>query len=164
MPTVTSRVPALIDYLVTLFTNAATIGQATPAVTVFDGPAVTGLDAALKLYVGLSDPDNPGAEPAADSVQNWAALGRLARDEMVTVHCCAEAWSGTDDLKTVRVSATGIVAAVETVMQADSTQFGGNALYPMPGVAGLALLQNTTDKGAIARVAFDLIFKSRIGG
>jgi hypothetical protein len=34
----------------------------------------------------------------------------------------------------------------------------------MPGVAGLALLQNTTDKGAIARVAFDLIFKSRIGG
>jgi hypothetical protein len=162
--TVTSRVPALIDYLVVLFTNAATIGAATPPVTVYDGPAITGLDAPLKLFVGLSDPDNPGAEPAADSQQDWGAIGRLGRNETTTIHCCAEAWAGTDDLKTVRVSATGIVAAVETLMQADSTQFGGNVLFPMPGIAGLALLQNNTDRGAIARVAFDLIFKSRIGG
>ena len=164
MPTVTSRVPALIDYLVTLFTSAAAIGAATPPVTVYDGPATTGLDAPLKLFVGLSDPDNPGTEPAAESQQEWASLGRLGRNETITIHCCAEAWAGTDDLKTVRVSATGIVAAVETVMQADSTQFGGNVLFPAPGVAGLALLQNNTDKGAIARVAFDLIFRSRIGG
>ena len=164
MATVTSRVPALIDYLVALFTADATLGAASPPVTVYDGPATTGLDAPLKLFIGLSDPDNPGAEPAADSVQEWAAIGRLARSETTTIHCCAEAWAGTDDLKTVRVSATGIVAAVEAVMQADTTQFGGNALFPAPGVAGLALLQNNTDRGAIARVAFDLIFKSRIGG
>lgn len=164
MATVTSRVPALIDYLVALFTADATIGAAAPPVTVYDGPPTTGLDAPLKLYIGLADPDNPGAEPAAESQQEWAALGRLARNETTTIHCCAEAWAGTDDLKTVRVSATGIVAAVEAVMQADSTQFGGNALFPAPGVAGLALLQNNTDRGAIARVAFDLIFKSRIGG
>lgn len=164
MPTVTSRVPALIDYLVTLFTNAATIGAATPPVTVYDGPPTTGLDAPLKLFVGLSDPDNPAAEPAAESEQEWGGIGRLARNETVTIHCCAEAWAGTDDLKTVRVAATGIVAAAEVVMQSDSTQFGGNALFPAPGVAGLALLQNNTDKGAIARVAFDLTFRSRIGG
>jgi hypothetical protein len=164
VPTVTSRIPALIDYLVTLFTSAATLGQASPPVTVYDGPATTGLDAPLKLFVGLADPDSDTAEPAAESTQEWAAIGRLGRNETITVHCCAEAWAGTDDLKTVRVAVTGIVAAVEAVMQADSTGFGGNILFPDPGVTALALLQNNTTTGAVARLTFDLIFKARIGG
>ena len=166
MPTITSRVPALIDYLVTLFTGAATLGVA-PApgtVTIFDGPPTTELDPLLALYVGLSDPDNSAAETAGDSVQSWGGLGRLARNETTTIHCCAQAWAGTDDLKTVRVAATGIVAAVEVLMQSDTTQFGGNVLFPAPGITSMSLLQNNTDRGAIARVAFDLIFTSRIGG
>ena len=162
--TVTSRVPALLDYLVALFTNDATLGQATPAVTVFDGPPTTELDPPLALYVGLSDPDNQAAEAAADFVQEWAAIGRQGRNETTTIHCCAQAWSGTDSISTMRVAATGIVAAVEVLMQSDSTQFGGNVLYPAPGVSVGALLQNNTSVGAIARVAFDLTFKSRIGG
>ena len=162
--TVTSRVPALIDYLVTLFTNAATIGQATPPVTVYDGPPTTALDAPLKLYIGLSDPDNAGAEEAAAFTQEWAALGRLGRNETSTIRCCAEAWAGTDDLKTVRVAVYGIVSAVETLMQADTTQFGGNVLFPDAGFTSGSLIQNNTAQGAIARVPFDLIFKSRIGG
>ena len=161
--TVTSRIPALISYLVTLFQNASTLGQASPPVTVFDGPATTGLDAQLKLFVGLSDPDSGSAEIAASSVQEWAALGRLGRNETITIHCCAEAWAGTDDLATVRTSVTGIVAAVETLMQADTTQFGGNALFPDPGITGLMLMQDNTQQGAVARLAFDLIFKARIG-
>ena len=162
--TITSRVPALLDYLVALFTNDATLGQAAPAVTIFDGPPTTELDPALALYVGLSDPDNTAAEAAADFSQTWAAIGRQGRNEVTTIHCCAQAWAGTDDLKTVRVSATGIVAAVEVLMQADTTQFGGNVLFPSPGIGVGALLQNNTDRGAIARVAFDLVFTSRIGG
>ena len=164
--TTTSRIGPLIDYLTGLFTAAATLGAApAPAtVTVFDGPATTGLDAHLKLFVGLADPDNPGVEAAAASSQTWAALGRLGRDEMITIHCCAEAWAGTDDLKTVRTSVTGIVAAVEQVMQADTTQFGGNALFPDPGITALVLMQNNGDRGAVARLAFDLVFKARIGG
>lgn len=164
MPVITSRIPALISYLVTTFTNSALLGAATPPVTVYDGPAATALDAPLKLFVGLSDPDNQGAEPAADSTQEWGGLGRLARNEMITIHCCAEAWAGTDDMATVRTSATGIVAAVEQVMQSDSTQFGGNVLFPDPGITSIALLQNSTQQGAVARVTFDLTFKSRIGG
>lgn len=166
MPTVTSRIPALIDYLVALFTNAATLGAAPPpgTVTVFDGPPTTELDPPLALYVGLPDPDNPAAEMAADSVQSWGAIGRLGRNETMTIHCCAQAWAGTDDLKTLRVAATGIVAAVEVLMQSDTTQFGGNVLYPAPGITAIALSQNNTDRGAIARVAFDLVFTSRIGG
>jgi hypothetical protein len=164
--TVTSRLPALIDYLVALFTAAPTLGAAAaPAtVTVFDGPATTELDPLLALYVGLSDPDNPAAETAGNTVQSWAALGRLGRNETSTIHCCAQAWAGTDDMKTVRVQATGIVAAVEVLMQSDTTQFGGNVLFPQPGLSVTSLAQNNTDRGAIARVAFDLIFQSRIGG
>jgi hypothetical protein len=162
--TVTSRVPALIDYLVALFTSAATLGAAAPPVTIYDGPPTTALDAPLKLYVGMSDPDSDQIEPAAEFTQEWAGLGRQGRNETVTIHCCAEAWTGTDDIKTARLAVTGIVAAVETVMQADTTQFGGNVLFPMPGVDAGFLLQNNTAEGAIARVPFSLIFKSRIGG
>jgi len=162
--TVTSRVPALIDYLVTLFTNDPTIGAATPAVTVYDGPPVTALNTPLTLYIGLTDPDSDAMEPMAESQQTWAALGRRGRDEIVTIHCVAEAWSGSDTVQTQRIAAAGIVAAVETLMQADTTQFGGNILFPDPGMAVVAWSQNTTSTGAIARAAFDLVFKSRIGG
>jgi hypothetical protein len=162
--TVTSRVPALIDYLVNYFTTAATLGAATPAVTVFDGPPTTALDAPLKVYVGLTDPDNPAAEPAADFVQDWAAIGRLARQEDITIHCCAEAWAGTDDARTVRLAVFGITAAVEVLMQAENTQFGGNVQYPKPGFTAGALVQGNMNPGSIARVPFDLIFTSRIGG
>jgi hypothetical protein len=164
MPTITSRVPALIDYLVNLFTNDATLGQANPQVTIFDGPPTTLLDAPLKLYVGLSDPDNEAVEPAADATQEWAALGRRGRNQAVTIHFCAEAWTGSDTIQTARLSAYGIVSAVETLLQADTTQFGGNVLFPDPGITNEALSQNNSDVGAIARVAFDVIFKSRIGG
>jgi hypothetical protein len=166
MPTITSRVPALIDYLFNLFNTDVTLGAA-PApntVTVYDGPVTTGLDAPLKLFVGLTDPDNPAAEVAADSVQEWAGIGRRARNETVTIHCCAEAWSGVDDVRTLRVAVAGIVAAVETLMQADTTQFGGNILFPDPGITALAWPQNNTKDGVIARAQFDLTFKSRIGG
>lgn len=164
MPTVTSRVPALIDYLIALFAGAATIGQATPPVSVYDGPATTEESPQLVLYVGLSDPDADGGQEAAASTQEWAAIGRMGRNEGITVHCCAEAWSGTDDARTARLAVYGITAAVEALLQADSTQFGGNVLFPAPGYAEGNLWQNNTTAGAIARVPFNLIFKSRIGG
>src|SRR5258708_23332831 len=118
MPTVTSRIPALTDYLVNLFTGDATLGAAAAPATVaiYDGPVTTGLDAPLKLYIGWTDPDNTGGEAGADSVQEWASLGRRARNETVTIHCCAEAWSRTDAVKTGRTSCTTIIAAVDTLM------------------------------------------------
>jgi hypothetical protein len=164
MVTVTSRLGPLTDYLVTLFTTAATLGAATPPVTIFDGPATTSLDPPLKLYVGLTDPDNTAGQPGGDSVQTWAAIGRLGRNEQVTIHCCAEAWSGTDTIQVVRDACVGITAAVEALMQADTTQFGGNVLFPDPGVTNVSMPQNNTTVGALARQSFDLIFRCRIGG
>ena len=155
-----SKVPALIDYLVSLFTNAATLGGAAPPVTVYDGPPTTGLDAPLKLYVGLTDPDADTAEAAAAFTQGRSDLGYLTRDEVSEIHCAAEAWAGTDDMPTVRVAAFGIVAAVETLVRADATSFGGNAQLAAPGVTNGELLQNNTTTGAVARVTFSIMFKS----
>lgn len=163
MATVTSRIPALMDYLVTLFTSAATLGAATPPVTIFDGPAVTQLDAPLKLYVGLTDPNNPDGQPGAESQQTWGALGRLGRNEQVTIHCCAEAWYGGSNVQTMRLACTGITAAVEAVMQSDTTQFGGNVLFPDPGLTNVSMPQSTAGN-TIVRQTFDLVFRCRIGG
>src|SRR5215469_93836 len=164
MVTITSRLPALIDYLVPLFTSAATIGAATPPVAVYDGPAVSDNDPPLKLFVGLADPDLEGHLPAGTSQQAWGALGRLGRNETVTVQCCAEAWSGVNSMQTIRDAAYGIVAAVEGVMQADTTQFGGNALYPLPGSSNHQLSHGPHPEGLLVRISFDLVFFCRIGG
>ena len=155
-----SRVPSLIDYLVSTFTNATTLGQASPPVTVYDGPPTTLLDAPLKLYVGLSDPDSDQAESAATFTQSRDDLGLTGRLEETEIRCVAEAWSGDDSIQVVRLAVFGIVAAVEALVRADATRFGGNAALAAPGVTTGELLQNNTDHGAIARVSFSLMFKS----
>lgn len=155
----TTKGPALIDWLVSAFTSAPTLGAATPPVTVYDGPPTTGLDAPLKLYVGLTDPDSESIEPAVTITQSRDDLGSATRTEVSEVHCCAEAWAGTDDMATVRHSVTAIIAAAESVIRADTTNFGGIA-QALPGFSSGDLLQNNTSTGAIARIPFSVIFKS----
>lgn len=161
--TVTSRVPALIDYLVALFTNAVTLGQAAPPVTVYDGPPTTAFDAALALYVGVDDALSAGTVPTgATSDQSRQGLAQK-REELITVPCAAVVWFGTDDMKTVRTAAFGILAAVEDLVRTDATQFGGNAGLADPGVSGIVLAQNNTQQGAVAQAAFSITFKAFIG-
>ena len=165
MATITSRLPVLVDYFITLFTNASTLGAATPAVQVLDGPFTTMQDNGLKLFVGWTDPDDvtPSGQPAGESQQSWGALGRLGRNEIVTIHCCAEAWGGGPDIKSMRAACTGITAAVEALMQSDTTQFGGNVLMPYPGLTNVSQPQSNAE-GNRVRQSFDLIFWCRIGG
>jgi hypothetical protein len=168
MATVTSRVPALIDYLVALFTSASSLA-AVPfsgtayQVSVLDGPAVTDESRPLSLFVGWTDPDATGGESGAESSQEWAAIGRMARNETVTIHCCAEAWSGSTSVQAARLACTSITAAVEALMQADTTQFGGNVLFPDPGITNMSLPQDNSS-AVIVRQSFDLVFRCRIGG
>jgi hypothetical protein len=157
----TSRIPALIDYLVATFTAASTLGAANPPVAVYDGPQTTLAPAQLILWVGLDDPDTDQAAPsAASSEQEWAGLGKQARNETSTIHCVAEAWTGADDIRSMRVAAFAIAAAVEDIVRTDP--FSGLALFPDPGVTGLELRQNNTQAGAQARVSFQIAFKSRL--
>lgn len=156
----TSKVPAVIDYLVTLFTNA----QATTlnGVTVFDGPAVTADPAPLALWVGVDDPDATAATVAASSTQEWAGLGHQSRNELLSVRCVAQAWSGADDVRTVRQSVYAIIAAVEDLVRNDAA-LGGNLLFTSPGVTNGELRQLTSGAGAAARVTFTIDGKARIG-
>ena len=151
-----SKVPGLIDYLVTLFTAAGNTA-ATPF-TVYDGPVPNALQAKNILWVGLTDPDSAAPDSAAVFQQAREDLGSATRGETSSIACVAEAWAGTDDLATVRHSAFAILAAVEAAVRAD-TFFGGNG-QAMPGVTGAELIQNTTEAGAFARVRFQVQFRS----
>jgi hypothetical protein len=155
-----SKVPALIDWLVTAFTASPALGAATPPVAVYDGPATTSANDKLLLWVGLQDPDNPGANEAATFEQARSDLGYSTRDEMSIIRCTAEAWGGMD-VRTVRVAAFAIVAAAETIIRSESGPgaFGGLA-QANPGVTGGVLLQGNPVEGMQARVTFDVIFRS----
>jgi hypothetical protein len=155
-----SKVPALIDWLVAAFTAAPALGAATPQIAVYDGPATTGADDKLILWVGFTDPTAASPEPAAVFTQARGDMGALTRDESSEIRCAAEAWAGTDDMPTVRHAVFGIVAAVEALVRADATGFGGNASLAAPGVSAGELTQDNSQQGAVARVTFSILFRS----
>lgn len=158
----TSRVPDVLDYLVSLFSGDVTLGTA-PApntVAVYDGPRITQEPSQRNLYVGLTDPDSD--EPvSANSEQTWAALGKQAVDETLTIHCCAEAWSGETDVRTLRLEAYGIVHAVETLIRADP-MLGGLVLFCEPVSGGSELRQDQTAQGVLVKVLFRIDAKARL--
>ena len=158
MTSIISKVPAALDYLVSLFTAAPTLGQASPAVAIFDGPIVTGDAPGLILWIGMDDPDSDTAPTAAHSDRDWAGLG--GQSETLTINCVAESWSGNDSVSAARQSVYGIVAAVETLVRADATHFGGNGLTADPGVTSSDLRQNDTAQGSQARVVFSIILRA----
>lgn len=158
MTSIVSRVPQVLSYLAATFQAAGTLGAATPPVAVYDGPVATGAADRLILWVGLDDPDADTAALAASSDRQWSGLG--GQSELITVQCTAEAWSGDDTIATVRTAVYGIVAAVEALIRADTTQFGGNAMLADPGVTGADLRQNSTETGAQARVQFAIVLKA----
>lgn len=161
----TSRVPAVIDYLVGLFQGAATLGLATPPVTILDGPVVTADPGPLALWVGADDID-PGTTPptAASSTQQWQrGLGHTGRAEALSVNCVAQAWSGNDDVRTLRVAAAAIVSAAEDLVRGDPS-LGGT----LPGtrdaaVTGAEWRQGPTTRGMAVRVTFTIAAAATIG-
>lgn len=155
---ITSRIPAAIDYLVTTFQAAATLGLATPPVTVLDGTVVTADAGPLALWVGTGD-INPssGAPQSASSRQAWQpGMGRTNRAEQITIYCTAQASSGSDDVRTLRVAAAAIVAAAEALVSADPS-LGGT----LPGckdavVATADWRQGPTPRGMGVQVMFTI--------
>lgn len=159
--TTTSRVPAVLDYLVTTFTAAVTLGAANPPIAVYDGPIDTDAPAQMILWIGMDDPDSTEAPIGAESETEWGSLGALAVNEQLTIHCVAEAWGGADDVKAIRTAAYGIVAAVETLLRAD-VNLGGTLPSGWCRVTGSQLRQNNVAEGAVARVSFHIDCQARI--
>ena len=164
--TTTSRVPAVIAYLVATFQAASTLGQASPQVNVIDGPMVTADPGPLALWVGVDDITSP--EPtAADSAQVWAALGHQARNEQITIYCTAQAWSGSDGVATMRAAVAAIVSAAEDLVRNDAS-LGGTV--STPGNAAVTAIKwqqgpgLTGTRGMAARAVFEITAQARIGG
>lgn len=155
--TTASGLPALIDALVTV-ANAA-FGSASP-VEVFDGPGVSQDDTGQQFWVGVTDPTQ-GEEAAAESDQTWGPMGAHKRDEEATVHCLALAWSGDDDLKTVRDRAFAQMQAVTDAIVADPS-LAGAVLYARSPGSGVSLIQGPTKTGMEARVGFDVTARIRL--
>lgn len=160
----TSRVPALIDYLVATFQAAPTLGQASPQVNVIDGPAVTADMGPLTLWVGADD-ISQAVPVAARSTQSrgqpFADLGGQSRNEVISVPCVAQAQGATDDVRTLRVAAAGIMAAVDALVRTDP-QLGGTVITTMPGVASAEWRQGLTERGMAAQVMFTIDTESKI--
>ena len=151
-----SKVPAAIDYLVALFQGSELLGQAPSPVNVIDGPKVTADPGPLALWVGADDIET-AMPAAASSTQSREGLGRRAVEDF-SVPCLAQAKSGSDDVRSLRVLAAGIVTAVETVVAGDQ-QLGGTVSSATPG-ATAEWRQGPITSGVAVRVAFTIDCKA----
>lgn len=168
--TITSKLPDVIDFLVDLFTDDASLGASTTTpVAVYDGPVLTQAAAPLVLWVGLDDPavarENAGDEVvAATSEQDWTGLGARQRDETVTVNLCAEGWSGVTDVRTVRQQVVAVFIRVQDLIHADAT-LGGLISPGYANVTGGELRQAQGSGALAVRWPFQIICRNlRIGG
>lgn len=162
----TSVVPAVINYMVTTFTAANTLGAATPPVSIRLGPFLTQAFSQLTLWVGIDDPygTQPGTPTGAVHDQVQVGMPSGWRDETASIFCCAEAWSGSTDTLTALNAAYGILAAAENVLRinvglGDST----GRRWQFPGVTGGTLRWHQGEGGAAAQVLFRVDYKARIG-
>lgn len=152
--TAASKLPAVLDYLVTTFTNAATIGGT--GVLVRDGPTLDQVPAQQVLWVGLDDPNSTDDALAGNSEQEWVGPGSRWKNETLTIPCVAEAWSDGVSVKTMRDAAYAIVNAAEQLLH-DDASLGGLISPGHANMTGGELRQAQTEQGLIVRVAFQII-------
>lgn len=161
----TTRVPAVLAYLVTTFQAAATIGQATPPVNVIDGPNVTADPGNVALWVGCEDIDPATVMPVAarstESRGNLSDMGGLTRNEAISVPCVIQAQSASDDVPSLRATAAAVMAAVDTLIRGDRT-LGGNVILTTPGVNTAEWQQGPSTRGMAVRLLFTIDAEAQI--
>jgi hypothetical protein len=164
--TSTSAVPDVIGYLVDLFTADATLGAASPPVTIRCGPQLSGDFPQLALFVAVDDPtamlrgDNI---TGAVSNQVWVGPGARKRDEQLSVHCTAEAWSGEVNARAAMLSVYGILSAVEVLLHTNVYLGGASQVVELPGSTGHTLRWLQGEGGLAAHIQFRIDVKARIG-
>jgi hypothetical protein len=145
----TSRIPATIDALVSIFATAL------PDVQVLDGPPNVNL-ASDFVTVGWS----PYKDTAVDATQQFVSLGTQRREEDFTVACYADSYSGDTGASARRARVFQIVAAVEIALRADATLGGVLTLWAEMG--DCILHQEIDDRGLVVGVTFHIHCKTRI--
>lgn len=156
----TTRVPSVIDYLVTTFRAAPTLGASivTP-VTVYDGPPSTDDTSSLLLLVGVDDLESD-APTAATADQEWVGIGAQRRDEFFSIWLTAVAWVGEQEPGIARTAVAAIVGAVEDITRADAS-LGGRVLMTLPGVTETTWRQAQTAAGCTCSVSFRIACRAR---
>ena len=118
-PTLTSRVPAVTDYLVAAANASPLLGaHPTAKVSVFDGPQVPAATQSLErvLWIG-ADPAALG-DAAAEAEQHFPVLDHArTRDEDGSIVIAAQHWNGDTSNKTHRDGAAAIIAGVELLLR-----------------------------------------------
>lgn len=104
-----ASIDALYDALI-----AAELG-----VNVWDGPIVSG-DSGDAIFVGY-DGDPEGEGQAGQASQEWAGIGKRARDETIVIVCAAVVLVGDSDArwKPVRDRAKALIESVGQTLRAD---------------------------------------------
>lgn len=156
----TSTVHSVLLYLTATFQNAATLGKATPPVSVYDGPHPSEAFEDRVLWVGVENPENIIAL-SATATQNWVGPGNRWRNEQLSIRLAAQAYSGVD-APSARAITYGIIAAAENLLRADAN-LGGNVLMLKPGSNQHQLQQWAAGEGFVAKVAWRCDAMARIG-
>jgi hypothetical protein len=158
---VTTAVPSVIDYLVTTFTVASTLGAATPPVLILDGPTPSEDYNKSVLWVGADDPDLAKVG-AATGDQDWVGPGNRWRNEQLSILMVAQSWDGDKKVKVARDLAYATIAAAENILR-QNANLGGNVLFLRPGSTRHRLVQSSNTNGAYARVTWRIDALARIG-
>ncbi|MFC3453999.1 hypothetical protein [Amycolatopsis speibonae] len=150
-----SRIPEAIDAIIAALTTAQ------PDLQVWDGPIISG-DYTNAVYIGFDGQYEDSEELAVSAQQEWAGIGRNARNEDLQITCSVVVLTGNADTawKPTRDAAYSIIEAVGQVLRADPS-----VGLPPPVVAELVpgdFYQETGPAGMQARVLFSIHLKTRV--
>lgn len=128
------------------------------AVTVYDGPQVTGETPTDYLYVGydgdLSNDDSEGSS----AEQDWMAFAKL-KQERGEIVCAAIANSGDVDVPAVRARAADIVSKAEDALRVDPL-LGG--LVMQSWLSDQRFIPVIDSNGSVARVVFTVSYVAQL--
>ena len=145
----TSRIPAVVDALVTLLDAALSID-------VRDGAILQNVESAgLTVGADLDDARFPWE-------QDWAGLGHASRDETFEVPCVLWARSGDNQVSAVRTQLFGYFATVESTLRTNEGLGLGGAFNIRADVRPVAYNQPQTPDGVVCRIDFVIRVQARI--
>lgn len=147
---VTSKIPATVDALITLARANLT------GVEVFDGPptGTTGLENLKRLFVG----DSGEGGPAVDGEYQVLTFGGERR-EVFTVSCVAESLRGDADMKAARDEAFTIHGDLDGLLRVDPTVGGAVFVARIVGRETVRAMQPSD--GALCAVTFQVACESQ---
>jgi hypothetical protein len=171
MATLTEYIPDVLAYLLAQAQASASLGGASPPVTIIDGQPAT-QDALIdnpagltqRLWIGSGGYAAPGQPTAAaTSEQGFSFLDQArSRDDQINVAMAGEAIAGDGVMADARAGAFAVMAVIELLLRGSPGTIPASpgdatmgALVQWSEVVGpVELLEQQTSQGALALVRF----------